>query len=760
MATLTSPSIPLPTAPLLHHFTNTGEQNEPSGTGSGFKQWILILAGLSALLACLLTVLTTLLQAKNYRKPLLQRHVIRILIMVPIFSAASWASLTSLRVAFWIDPFRDVYEAFTLYTFFQLLVAYLGGERSLIIMMHGRPPVPHLWPLNHVCGKVDISDPHTFLSIKRGILQYTWIKPLLAFATVIMKATGTFREGILSVQSGYFWTGLIYNVSICWSLYDLALFWVCTSDDLQAFRPMPKFICIKGIIFASWWQGFFLSILVWLGAIPSVGGGYTADNLAAAIQDALICFEMPFFALSHWYAFSWKDYADRTISDARMPIRFALRDAFGPRDLIEDAKETLSGNKYDYRYFDAEDNVIAHEESSSRRARMREGMRYERGGRGKYWIPSPGGANDKQPLLSKVADSHARTMSPGNGGNHRSTSRGTKKDYGTQQQQQPFEDEPSSSSSFNPNHLLLLDPEEERLYVSARALEFGDWNYPVINTHYATRHDRLRSDPNIISPSTNRAILQPGAKENRQRRKSRIQEIREDVQRGGSGGGGGGGGRGGSQGGKKGRGGSKSGREGDGKGERNSSSSSSSSHVPEILKSATSKGKEKLAHLPVVGGGALSNQHRNERRRSPNVDHPDDHETGGNQDQLVELVVEDKQAEEIARVRARKEGGPRWNEGEQRVFVKTFGDEADAEERQRWRGGNGVGGGSGAGFGKGGGDGDGGGAGGGGGGGGGCAGGGGGGGFPGREGRVSGAGGRGRGGRGEESLGQLTLGLD
>ncbi|RMY70409.1 hypothetical protein D0864_09512 [Hortaea werneckii] len=702
MATLTSPSIPLPTAPLLHHFTNTGEQNEPSGTGSGFKQWILILAGLSALLACLLTVLTTLLQAKNYRKPLLQRHVIRILIMVPIFSAASWASLTSLRVAFWIDPFRDVYEAFTLYTFFQLLVAYLGGERSLIIMMHGRPPVPHLWPLNHVCGKVDISDPHTFLSIKRGILQYTWIKPLLAFATVVMKATGTFREGILSVQSGYFWTGLIYNVSICWSLYDLALFWVCTSDDLQAFRPMPKFICIKGIIFASWWQGFFLSILVWLGAIPSVGGGYTADNLAAAIQDALICFEMPFFALSHWYAFSWKDYADRTISDARMPIRFALRDAFGPRDLIEDAKETFSGNKYDYRYFDAEDNVIAHEESSSRRARMREGMRYERGGRGKYWIPSPGGANDKQPLLSKVADSHARTMSPGNGGNHRSTSRGTKKDYGTQQQQQqPSEDEPSSSSSFNPNHLLLLDPEEERLYVSARALEFGDWNYPVINTHYATRHDRLRSDPNIISPSTNRAILQPGAKENRQRRKSRIQEIREDVQRGG---GGGGGGRGGSQAGKKGRGGSKSGREGDGKGERNSSSSSSSSHVPEILKSATSKGKEKLAHLPVVGGGALSNQHRNDRG-SQNVDHQDDDETG-NQDQLVDLVVEDKQAEEIARVRARKEGGPRWNEGEQRVFVKTFGDEADAEERQRWRGGNGVGGGSGAGFGKGGGDGD------------------------------------------------------
>ncbi|KAI7249488.1 hypothetical protein KC352_g13115, partial [Hortaea werneckii] len=236
-------------------------------------------------------------------------------------------------------------------------------------------------------------------------------------------------------------------------------------------------------------------------------------------------------------------------------------------------------------------------------------------------------------------------------------------------------------------HLLLLDPEEERLYVSARALEFGDWNYPVINTHYATRHDRLRSDPNIISPSTNRAILQPGAKENRQRRKSRIQEIREDVQRGGSGGGGGGGG---SQAGKKGRGGSKSGKEGDGK--RNSSSSSSlaaaatTSHIPDVLKSATSKGKEKLAHLPVVGGALPHHQNNNNRGSQNDNDHDDDDETG-DQDQLVDLVVEDKQAEEIARVRARKEGGPRWNEGEQRVFVKTFGDEADAEERQRRAGG-------------------------------------------------------------------------
>lgn len=535
--------------------------------------------------------------------------------MVPIFSAASWASLTSLRVAFWIDPFRDVYEAFTLYTFFQLLVNFLGGERSLIVMMHGRPPVNHMWPLNHVLTKVDISDPHTFLSIKRGILQYTWVKPILAIATIAMKATGTFKEGIISWDSGYFWTSLIYNVSICWSLYDLALFWVCMSTDLLPFRPMPKFLCIKGIIFASWWQGFFLSILVWLGAIPSVGGGYTADNLAAAIQDALICFEMPLFAISHWYAFSWKDYADRTISDARMPMRFAFRDAFGPKDLIEDAKETFSGKKYEYRYFDARDNVMAHEESSSRQARMREGMRYERGGKGKYWIPSPG-ADSKQPLLGRLTDSHASTMNPGGG--NKSRSPGRSNGYGTS-------DEPGSPQ---------IDPTEESLYANARALEFGDWNYPVINTHYATREDRIYADPNMVSQSTNRSILQP-TKENKERRKSRIKHLQEGVH------------------------------QHDNPSHRSSSSSAGSSGN---LKS-NGKGKERLQSVPIVKS----------LLRQQSSGSTDSHSS-----QLVDLVVEDKEAEEIERVRARKEGGPGWNSVEQKHFVKTYPNEirdgSDGEE--------------------------------------------------------------------------------
>lgn len=428
------------------------------GTGSKLGTATIIVCGIASLAASLLSFVSVWYQTKNYRKPLLQRYVIRILLMVPLYSVASFASLNSQDAAFFIDPLRDIYEAFTIYTFFQLLINFLGGERALIIMMHGRPPVRHLWPLSHCLGKVDISDPHTFLAIKRGILQYAWLKPVLSAATIIMKSTGTYKEGYLGLDSGYLWCGILYNLSITLSLYALALFWVCMSEDLKPFRPVPKFLCIKLIVFAVYWQGFFLSLLQLGGALPSDIPGYSPDNLAAAMQDALICIEMPFFAVAHWYAFSWKDYADETISAARMPVKYAIRDAFGPTDLIQDTKETFVGEQYEYRAFDSGDHVIAHEDSRSRTKRMMEGMRYERGGKGKYWLPNPAEVDDRSPLLPGGPSSAAPTS--------KTASRRIQHSENTAEIGEPE-----------------LDADDERLFVQAKDLEFGDWNVGCVQQY-------------------------------------------------------------------------------------------------------------------------------------------------------------------------------------------------------------------------------------------------------------------------------------
>jgi hypothetical protein len=192
---------------------------------------------------------------------------------------------------------------------------------------------------------------------------------------------------------------------------------------------------------------------VWLGVIHDVGY-YTPDNIARAIQDCLICFELPGFAIAHWYAFSWRDYADSTISAARMPVYYAFRDAFGVRDLVEDSKQTFKGKSYQYRLFDSSEGVMSHPESGARVARMMEGLRYERGGKGKYWVPRP---TARTGLLSGPGPSSLnRTISAGSA--ESSENRAWKGDnYGAMEETD-------------------ITDEDEKLYKNARSLEFGDYN--------------------------------------------------------------------------------------------------------------------------------------------------------------------------------------------------------------------------------------------------------------------------------------------
>ncbi|CAJ0839138.1 1738_t:CDS:2 [Entrophospora sp. SA101] len=181
--------------------SNTTQTNADKDNGGGSSdnfahgEIIRIVAGLFAVTATLLSTMSIWSHLKNYRKPALQRYVVRIIIMVPIYAISSWISLTSTNAAFYVDAIRDIYEAFVIYCFFNLLVNCLGGERSLLILLHGRPPTPHLFPVNFFLRDIDIGDPYAFLFIKRGILQYVYVKPILSLLTMLLKWANTYQDG-------------------------------------------------------------------------------------------------------------------------------------------------------------------------------------------------------------------------------------------------------------------------------------------------------------------------------------------------------------------------------------------------------------------------------------------------------------------------------------------------------------------------------------------------------------------------------------
>jgi len=70
---------------------------------------------------------------------------------------------------------------------------------------------------------------------------------------------------------------------------------------------MGKFLCVKGVVFFTWWQGVAIVILQGQGIIQT-WGKWNADDVANGLQDCLICVEMFCFAIAHSFTFTHEEY--------------------------------------------------------------------------------------------------------------------------------------------------------------------------------------------------------------------------------------------------------------------------------------------------------------------------------------------------------------------------------------------------------------------------------------------------------------------
>ena len=89
------------------------------------------------------------------------------------------------------------------------------------------------------------SPPRFYNQCKTLILQFVLVEPILAAITFILSLTGGYSEGDFSPTSGYLWIMLTQNTSISVCLYYLVLFWCALGEELEAFSPVGKFLCIK-----------------------------------------------------------------------------------------------------------------------------------------------------------------------------------------------------------------------------------------------------------------------------------------------------------------------------------------------------------------------------------------------------------------------------------------------------------------------------------------------------------------------------------
>lgn len=78
--------------------------------------------------------------------------------------------------------------------------------------------------------------------------------PLRLCALRAAQANGVYGEGEFALNKGWVYYVVIMNVSVGYAFYCLGCFYIMLHGPLEAHNPVPKFLCIKAVLFLSFWQ--------------------------------------------------------------------------------------------------------------------------------------------------------------------------------------------------------------------------------------------------------------------------------------------------------------------------------------------------------------------------------------------------------------------------------------------------------------------------------------------------------------------------
>eukprot|EP01053_Blabericola_migrator_P002131 Blabericola_migrator_1__2130@NODE_1588_length_4223_cov_110_912175_g1038_i0_p1_GENE_NODE_1588_length_4223_cov_110_912175_g1038_i0NODE_1588_length_4223_cov_110_912175_g1038_i0_p1_ORF_typecomplete_len247_score36_48Solute_trans_a/PF03619_16/6_1e23_NODE_1588_length_4223_cov_110_912175_g1038_i024073147 len=134
----------------------------------------------------------------------------------------------------------------------------------------------------------------------------------MAFLTVwLYTLTG---ETVWSIWSAF--EVLVYNISYSVALYALVMFYLAIKNTptIDGIRPLPKFVAVKIIVFATYWQTIFILLLC-----PGM-----PHDLVRRWNSFILCIECPVAAVLQAWAFphvEFMQYEESVKTSEPAPIR-------------------------------------------------------------------------------------------------------------------------------------------------------------------------------------------------------------------------------------------------------------------------------------------------------------------------------------------------------------------------------------------------------------------------------------------------------
>ncbi|MFQ6661011.1 hypothetical protein Gotur_029317 [Gossypium turneri] len=272
--------------------------------------YLVILAFFCTAGAIALAVLHIYRHLLNYTEPIFQRYIVRIIFMVPIYALMSFLSLVLPRSSIYFNSIREGYEAWVIYNFLSLCLAWVGGPGAVVLSLSGRVLKPS-WYLMTCCLPP--------MPLDGDLLQP--FNPVPKF--IIIK----------SVVFLTYWQGRLF-------FYILLSLFILMSNHKTAVQSSGSAV-----------TALYNGVLFFLAA----KSGFIKDaDEAAQFQNFIICVEMLLAALGHLYAFPYKEYAGANIGMSRGFTR-SLAHALMLNDFYHDTVHQFAPTYHDYVLYNHND---------------------------------------------------------------------------------------------------------------------------------------------------------------------------------------------------------------------------------------------------------------------------------------------------------------------------------------------------------------------------------------------------------------------
>ncbi|KAI8589824.1 organic solute transporter Ostalpha-domain-containing protein [Geranomyces variabilis] len=265
-----------------------------------------VIAGCFAVVACLLSFTTIIGHLRRWVRPVEQVHVVRILLFVPIYAIISWCSFYWYRYETYYAIIETVYESVVIYSFFALVMAFLGEDMSAQkLALVGKPPMKFPFPLN--CFYYKPKSNAFFFGVKVAVLQYTFVRPTLAVVSIIAQAKGNYCAESMQLSHVHVWAMILNTISVTISMFALFTLYLTVREDVHHRHVTAKFMSVKAVIFLTFWQLMVINVLAHFKVIVATDY-WTVGNISGGLAAFLVCIEMGVASVVHIFVFSPREY--------------------------------------------------------------------------------------------------------------------------------------------------------------------------------------------------------------------------------------------------------------------------------------------------------------------------------------------------------------------------------------------------------------------------------------------------------------------